>query len=117
MIPIGITYVPADEKIRKEQDKEHYSAARNAYVLAQDELSKSIPFIPKEFCDDYRALLKLCSLQLIDFERRWNLSYVGSKEEKSILGKESYQRTTEINKKFDLLNEKIRDYLSRLDVL
>ena len=117
LIPIGIAYVPADEKKREEQDNEHYSTARNAYVLAQDELSKSIPFIPKEFCDDYRALLKLCSLQLFDFERRWNISYIGTKEKKSVLDDDSYQRTAEINKKFDMLNEKIRDYLSQIDVL
>lgn len=117
LIPQGYTHVSADEKVREEQDKEHYCAARNAYALAQDELSKSIPFIPKEFCDDYRALLKLCSLQLFDFDRRWNISYIGTKEKKSTLNDDNYQRTAEINKKFDMLNGKIRDYLSQIDVL
>ncbi len=117
LIPIGIANIPVDEKMREKEESENYRAARNAYVLAQDELSKSIPFIPREFVDDYRALLKLCSLQLHDFERRWNISYIGTKKEKSVLDNDSYQRTTEINRNFDILNEKIRDYLSRLDVL
>lgn len=117
MIPMGLVNVLANKEAREKQDIEHYNDAIKAYVGAQDELSKSIPFIPKEFCDGYRKLLKLCSLQLYDFEQRWNLSYIGSKEEKSALGPDSYQRTEEINKKFDELNEKIREYLTRLDVL
>lgn len=117
LIPRGLVNVPADKDVKEQQDNEHYSDARKAYVVAQDELSKSIPFIPKEFCEGYRELLKLCSLQLYDFEERWNVSYIGTKEEKSVLGHESYQRTEEINKKFDELNDKIREYLIRLDVL
>lgn len=117
LIPSGFVNVPADKEFREQQDKGHYSDARNAYVVAQDELSKSIPFIPKEFCDGYRDLLKLCSLQLYDFEERWNVSYLGTKEEKSVLGQDSYKRTGEINQKFDELNDIIRDYLTRLDVL
>ncbi len=117
LIPAGLVNVPADEKEREKQENENYFEARKAYSLAQDELSRSIPFIPKEFCDDYKALLKLCSLQLYDFEDRWSISVPGTKEEKSTLGPDSYKRTGEINKKFDELNEKIRNYLSRLDVL
>lgn len=117
MIPRGLVNVPADKDAREQEDNEHYRIARGAYVVAQDELNKSIPFIPQEFCDDYKALLKLCSLQMYDFEERWIVSYLGSKEEKSTLGTESYKRTEEINKKFDELNGKIREYLSRLDVL
>lgn len=117
LIPSGLVNVPADTEVREKLDNEHYGEARNAYVLAQDELSKSIPFIPKEFCEGYRELLKLCSLQMYDFEQRWNVSYLGTKEEKSTLGHDSYKRTEEINKKYDDLNETIREYLKRLDVL
>ena len=115
LIPRGYVNVPADEKVREEQDNIHYSEARTAYVRAQDELSKSIPFIPQEFCDIYQQLLKLCVLQLFDFEERWNISNID--KDKSVLGHASYLRTEEINKKFDELNGKIRDHLSKLDVL
>lgn len=117
MIPSGLTNVPADKDARKKLEEDNYKEARKAYVIAQDELSKSIPFIPKEFCDDYRGLLKLCSLQLSDFEQRWNVSYLIPQEEKERLGFDSYKRTDEINHKFDGLNQKIRDYLAKLDVL
>jgi len=117
LIPSGLVSVPADAEAREKLDNKHYDEARNACVLAQDELSKSIPFIPKEFCDGYKELLKLCSLQLYDFEQRWNVSYPGTKEEKSALGHDSYKRTEEINTKYDELNETIREYLKRLDVL
>ncbi len=117
LIPSGLVSVPADEKVREKLDIEHFSEARNACVLAQDELSKSIPFIPKEFCNSYKELLELCSLQLKDFEKRWNTSYPGTKEEKSTLGQDSYDRTDELNMKYDELNETIREYLKRLDVL
>ena len=117
LIPSGVTNVPADKEARRKQDEEHFKAATKAYVDAQDEYSKSIPFIPQEFCEDYKGLLKLCSLQIYDFEQRWNVSYLASQEEKETLGHDSYKRTDEINKKFDELNEKIRDYLARLDVL
>ena len=94
-----------------------FSAAVNAYVLAQDELEKSIPFIPENIVDEYYAILKLCSLQLFDFEERWNISFIGSPEEKSTLKTESYKRTGEINDQYKKVNETIREYLSRLDVL
>ena len=86
LIPCGVTSVPADKEARKKQDESNYNEARNAYVIAQDELSKSIPFIPKEFCDDYKEILKLCSIQLSDFEQRWNVLYLVSQEKKRCLG-------------------------------
>ena len=76
-----------------------------------------IPFIPKEFCDDYKELLMLCGFQLSDFEQRWNVGYLVPQEKKETLGLDSYNRTRDINQKFDVLNEKIRDYLAQLDVL
>lgn len=117
LIPSGLTNVPADKDKKKELDEKNYKEAVNAYVLAQDELEKSIPFIPENIVDEYNAILKLCSLQLFDFEERWNISFIGSQEEKSTLKTESYKRTGEINDQYKKVNETIREYLSRLDVL
>ena len=117
LIPSGLTSVPADKEARKKLEESNYKEARKEYVIAQDELSKSIPFIPKEFCDDYKELLKLCSFQLSDFEQRWNVLYLVPQEEKETLRLDSYKRTDEINQKFDDLNQKIRNYLAKLDVL
>ena len=117
LIPNGMTSVPANKEEKRVQDERNYTEARKAYVIAQDELSKSIPFIPKEFCDDYKELLMLCGFQLSDFEQRWNVGYLVPQEKKETLGLDSYNRTRDINQKFDVLNEKIRDYLAQLDVL
>ncbi len=117
MIPQGLTSVPADEEQRKKQDEENYRNACNAYANAQDELFKSIPFIPENIADEYSELLKLCSLQLYDFEERWSISFLGTKEEKSTLSMESYKRTGEINDKLKGINHVIRDYLGKIDVL
>lgn len=117
LIPSGLTNVLADKNKKKELDEKNYKEAVNAYVLAQDELEKSIPFIPENIVDEYNAILKLCSLQLFDFEERWNISIIGSPEEKSTLKTESYKRTGEINDQYKKVNETIREYLSRLDVL
>lgn len=61
--------------------------------------------------------MKLCRIQLDVFEKRWNISFVGSQEEKESFSNEDYRRTDEINEKFKLLNTHIREYLSKLDVL
>ena len=116
-IPSGITTVPADKEKKKEQDEKNYTEAVKAYVRAQDELEKSIPFIPSNIVDEYNAILKLCLLQLRDFEKRWNVLYIGTEEEKSSLKTESYERTNEVNDKYKKVTEFIRDCLSRLDVL
>lgn len=117
LIPVGIANVPADGEKKKQLDKIHYDEAIKAYVDAQDEIEKSIPFIPDDFVEEYNKILKLCSLQLVDFEVRWNVSFVGTYEEKSKLGRESYKRTEEINQQYKEVNRKIRDYIKKLDVL
>ena len=117
LIPSGLTSVPADEAKRKELEEKNHREAVNAYVAAQDELSRSIPFISQDIVDKYESLLKLCSMQLWDFEERWNMSFIGSEKEKSTLSTENYKRTTKINDEFIEINTNIREYLARLDVL
>ena len=106
-----------DENERIKLENEYHKAAVEAYVTAQDELSKSVPFISKDICEEYKVILQLCNLQLLDFEERWNVSNLGTEESKRSLKSESYKRTGEINAKYNELNERIRDYLNKLDVL
>lgn len=117
LIPSGFANVLKDEEARKKQEERDYREAVKAYNEAQEEYGKSIPFISKELCDKYNELLRLFSLQLYDFELRWDASYLVSQKEKETLGKESYKRTDEINEKNDELNEMIRNHLERLDVI
>ena len=74
-------------------------------------------FDAEEFYKSYEEIRKLCSLQLSEFEMRWNVGYLANQEQKESLPREAYARTGEINDKFMELNAKIREYLDNLDVL
>lgn len=117
MIPIGLVYIPADEKIRDEYDEKNYKEALRCVVIAQDELNSNAPFIPQEFFDGYEEIRRLCNLQLKEFEGRWNVMSLIPEKEKKQLSDEAYARTGEINTKFQELNKKIREYLDKIDVL
>lgn len=117
MIPQGYTTVPADKEVRKKVDEEHYKTALSSVVTAQDELNSNAAFIPEKFYDAYEEIRKLCVLQLSEFEQRWNVLYLASQEEKETIPPEAYKRTGEINEKFKTLNNEIREYLDKLDVL
>ena len=117
MIPTGLAFVPADENDRKEYEQKCYLDASKAVVNAQDALNSNAPFIQTELFDKYQEILRLCMIQLDVFQTRWNLSFIGSQHEKELISREDYQRTKEINDKFNSLNINIREYLSKLDVL
>ena len=116
LIPAGYESIPFDPEEKKKWDEENYKNCRHAYVCAQDELARSTPFIKKEFINEYKAVLKKASLQMLSFEERWNHSFPGTYEEKSRLSVEVYRNTHELNESFEKLNDTIRDYLDKLDV-
>ncbi len=117
MIPEGYTQVPADPKVKKEYDKEVYNLALTAVVKAQDTLNGNAPFISEDMYNEYSAILKLCNLQLEVFSNRWNVLYLASQEEKEKLDLEDYKRTGTINESMKELNNKVRKYISTLDVI
>lgn len=117
LIPPGVVMVPADKEIKKKQDEQHYSEALSAVVIAQDELNSNVAFISEEFYDKYEEIRKLCMEQLHEFEERWNVGSVVTQIEKETISKDAYRRTEEINKKFKDLNNQIRTYLDKLDVI
>ncbi len=117
MIPAGLSYRLANEDAEKERQNKLYDSALNSTVITQNTLNKYIPFIPSEIFDDYNKVLHLSRLQLDAFERRWNVYYLTSQEEKEKFTIEEYKRTSEINEKFKILNNNIREYLYKLDVL
>lgn len=117
MIPEGYTQVPADPKAKKAYDKEVYDLALTAVVKAQDTLNGNAPFISEDMYNKYSAILKLCNLQLNVFSNRWNVLYLANQEEKEKLDFEDYERTATINKSMKELNNKVRKYISTLDVI
>lgn len=117
MIPYGMTKVSADEEKRKEEEEYSYQEALKAVVLAQDTLRSNIPFISKEIYELYADILSDCNTQLDAFSERWNKSFLGHKFGESTLTHEDYKRTKTITEKFNALNEKVREYISKLDVM
>lgn len=115
LVPRGLVNVPIDEEDRKKLEHEHFVAAQKAAVEAQDSLHANKTFIPKELCEKYEEILKLAALQLDAYTRRFNYSYLP--EEREGYNAEDYERTKEIQDKWDEQTDRIRDYLANLEVI
>lgn len=117
IIPSGYATYPADEEKRKKYEKEIYNNAVTSTVKAQDVLNGNAPFIPEYLFTEYNEIVNLCNIQLNVFRKRWDVYNFAPQEEKESFSTEDYQRTNKINEKFRTLNENIRNYLSKLDVI
>ncbi len=117
LIPAGYTMEPVNEETRKAQKQETYKALCKAYSDAQDLTFRYAPFIQKEIYDGYAEILRLCNLHQFAYAERWNVGDFRSKEEKESFSLDDYRRTDEINKKYDAVNQTIREYLQSLEIL
>ncbi len=117
MIPSGFSMQIADEEKKREHDNKLYDTACKSCVNAQDTLNGNAPFIPEELFNKYTEIMKLCRLQLGVFERRWNVLYIAPQKEKETFTNADYARTEEINNKLKEVNNEVRVYLSKLDVI
>lgn len=117
MIPVGCVNILADREARKKYEDEIYSTSCNCFVCAQDTLYQNVPFIPKEFCDDYNEILRLCRRQIDAYNRRFDVLSFVSQLEKENFTDTDYERTDEIKMKLKALNDSIREYLSNLVVV
>lgn len=117
LIPAGLVNVPADHEERLKFDADHYKDAVPAVVKAQDTLNANIPFISETIYNGYAEILKLAYLQLGEYEDRFVVTDLRPKEEKEIFSRDAYKRTHEISEKWKTLNNTIRDYISKLDVV
>lgn len=117
MIPDGIAYSPADEEKRTEYENKIYVDANNAVVVAQDVLYANGAFISEELYNKYNEILTLCSQQLDAFQRRYNVLYFASQEKKENYTDKEYERTTTIKEKWLELNNCVREYISKLEVI
>ena len=117
MIPDGIAYSPADEEKRTEYENKIYVDANNAVVVAQDVLYANGAFISEELYNKYNEILTLCSQQLNAFQRRYNVLYFASQEKKENYTDKEYERTITIKEKWLELNNCVREYISKLEVI
>lgn len=117
MIPDGMSYFPADEDKRKEYENNNYVNANNAIVMAQDALYANGAFISEDLYNKYNEILALCGQQLNAFQRRYNVLYFASQEKKESYTDKEYERTTTIKEKWLELNNCVREYISKLEVI
>ena len=117
MIPNGMAYFPADKDKRKEYENKQYVDANNAVVTAQDALYANGAFISEELYNKYNEILHLCSQQLNAFQRRYNVLYFASQEKKENYTDKEYERTRTIKEKWLELNNNVREYISKLEVI
>ena len=115
LVPYGLVNVPANEEDRKKLEQDNYIAAKKAAVEAQNSLHANRAFISKELCEKYEEILKLATLQFDAYMRRYNLSY--TREERQGYNPEDFLRTKEIQDKWDVQTDRIRDYLANLEVV
>lgn len=117
MIPYSLSKEPADKDERKKLDEEKYKNAHESTVAAQNVLFENAPFIPKDIFNKYNSIRTMANVQLSTFSLRWNVLYFANTKEKEKISFEARQRTKEMREKLETLNEEIREYLSKLDVI
>lgn len=117
MIPAGYAIYPVDKEDRKKFENELYDKASASTVVAQDILCCNTAFIPKELYEKYNEILGLCRQQVGRFEDRWNVNYLATQEERESFTHEDFQCSRKILEKFSSLNDELRDYLSKLDII
>ena len=117
LIPYGYTKVLADKKAQKEVDNENFKKSIESIVAAQDCLNSNAAFIPEDIFNCYDELLKISRIQTDVFSARWDVLYLAPQDEKEHLSFDDYKRTGELNEKFQALNQNIRAYLSKLDII
>ena len=117
LIPSGLTKVPSDKKERLNYEKKCYESACPAFIKAQDTLNANIPFITEDIYEGYKELLGLAHMQLNEYTQRFVVTDLRPQSEKESFSDKAYARTEELTQKWIKLNQKIREYISTLDVM
>ena len=117
MIPYGFAYFPADKDKRKEYENKQYVDANNAVVKAQDALFSNGAFITEELYNKYYEILKLCGKQVDAFLMHNNKSLLSLQSADEPYDLKDYERTRTIKEKWLELNNDVRCYLSKLEVV
>lgn len=86
-------------------DNMNYKEAQVAAIKAQETINSYAAFISKEFYENYNNILEECR----------GLIYIYSTEKKS--DTESFAMMEKIKKMFEQLNDELREYLSKLEVI
>lgn len=110
LIPMGIGKSLADKDAQDVYQNTLYERSMKSTETAQDILYESAPFISKYMFEEYKEVLELCHTQIIIF-KNWKSEGASGR-----FKNEDYLRSGDIMKKMQTLNDKIRAYLSELEV-
>lgn len=116
MIPIAGRILADEDAQTQKEDKAHENCVTK-FISAQNELRKNAPFIQEDIYERYLEVIKLSSMQLDAYERRWNVGYLAPLSEKKKFTAEDFKRTEEITKKLDEINKVIREYIDTLVIV
>lgn len=116
IIPV-VGYMLADEDVQTKKEDEDYENSVNKFRSAQNELRKNAPFIQEDVYEKYLEVIKLSSMQLNAYRRRWNVGYLAPMAEKKKFTLEEFKRTGEITKKLDEINRVVRKYIDGLVIV
>ena len=115
IIPDGEAYYPEDEEERKNYEKHLFVKFAKAHQSAQSTLYANAPFISKEIYDEFDEILGLIRTQSEVYnEANFHTTLSDADGDITV---EDTNRTAKIDEKFNVLMNKIRDYLAKLEIL
>lgn len=115
IIPDGEAYYPEDEEERKNYEEHLFVKFARAHQSAQSTLYANAPFISKEIYDEFDEILGLIRTQSEVYnEANFHTTLSDADGDITV---EDTNRTAKIDEKFNVLMNKIRDYLAKLEIL
>mgnify|MGYP000873419295 CR=1 FL=1 len=115
IIPYGEAYYPVNEDERKDYEQQSFIEFAKASYQAQKALFSNAPFISKDIYDKFEEIMCLIRTQSEVYNEAYLVTTVSNAEGK--ITDEDVCRTALIDKKFELLTDEIRTYLSGLEIL
>ena len=115
IIPDGEAYYPEDKDERKNYEEHLFVKFVKAHQGAQSTLYANAPFISKEIYDEFDEILGLIRTQSEVYNEA-NVHTTLSDADGDITVEDT-NRTAKIDEKFNVLMNKIRDYLAKLEIL
>lgn len=119
LFPTGLQYEPYDDNEKEELYRNRYNKACEAFNTANMTLMSNAAFISKEIYEQFKSLRDLCNTQIFMYPRYGDMGPRQKQVSESLENgaHECYRRTETIANSQTELIEKIRNYLSTLEVL
>jgi len=117
LVPADRGFYPSDEEVKQEYEKSVYKSALNSCSLAEEALECYAPLMSLELFERYEEVLRLSKIQVVVFQERWNLRYIQGRQEDADYTPEEHHRTAELEMKWKLVTNSVREYFAKLDVV